>query len=193
MECQHCLKTSALDDLSGDLRDTVRALKKDTRVPKWQWLGIVAIACFVSFMVISSALHEDDPRLAYLEHDARTLSSDPATDFPFDTLASKMSLMFQIIANEEVEPASFQYTTRTQEGKTLAIVNVPTLSDIAPDSRDEIVDTVVEILGTQEGIMDNEHYVALYGGSSLSRHHGPTGRNESDMLAFYGTRPPASE
>ncbi len=185
VECQNCLKTSD-ENWSPELQEAVSTLKEHTKGRKRHWFGAAILGPLILLIAISIITHEDDPRLVYLEQDSQTLSAQPAVDFPADSLAARLDLLFSLTVVEEMVPDDFQYTVKQLGSKTLAIINIPTLGDLDKSVWPELADMATEILTADDENAAKEIYVAIYGGQNLSIRRGPTGSDETDLLAYYG-------
>ena len=130
-----------------------------------------------------------DMREVYLQEDLGMLSSDPATTNPLDTTAATLSMMFTVFVNEEMNPSSFQYTTKTVAGKTLVLVEVPTLLDLTSSEWPEIANMVDQVLEVEEGIANNPTFIGITCNGDMKVVKTATGSDISDLLAFYAPNP----
>ena len=189
-ECSHCKRTLEKDEFTPDLKRKYEHASQDIKRPKWHWTGMAAILLLIAFTGISSALHEEDLRDAFLQQDLGGLTGTPAESE--DSLSYLLKTYLDDVVIDEMHPERFEYFSREEADRVLVLIRIPTLRDLDKSARPQILELVHAVIDEFPHLDGKERYVGVQNKANFMLISAPSGEENSrfanydGLYAFYG-------
>jgi len=188
-ECTSCLVTISQEEFPNSLKQQYSQQKKELKTPIWHWAGLGIIGLLFLYINLIQITKEVDPRSQLLQADMEALTTNPLES---DSTSTTLKMFFNDFANEEIEPADFEYMTKIEADKALIIVKIPNLKQVVKESREQVIEMVEMVATLNDSLKDKALYIGIHGRYTFMLVKTPTefenSRLASDkaLLEFYG-------
>ncbi|MEO0898425.1 MAG: hypothetical protein AAFY71_18580 [Bacteroidota bacterium] len=196
-KCQNCGHEIQEKDFEEDLATTYEAVKKKPKRP-WRHWGIIP-AYFIISIAFNFFLGEkdystsiNDQRQIFLNEAVEMMTADPQQNV--DSLSFSLKNLFDVLANEEVNPEDFEYYSQQNTNKLLVLIRIPNMSQIDRDAWPQIIELVETFTQNRDSYLNKEQFIGVLGNNRLALTKSPEGIHYSSgysdkldkhLLPFY--------